>query len=121
MGTNSAIRPGLEATIERVVDETLVTRHVGGEGVFGTPHMIMLMEQAAHGAVAPHLPGGQTTVGYEVHVRHLAPPLPGRRVVARSVVKEVDGNKLLFEVTCHEGDKLVGSGTHKRAIVSAHG
>lgn len=120
MSTASAIRPGLEASVERVVDETLVTRHVGGEGVFGTPHMILLMEQASHQAVAPHLAAGQTTVGYEVHVRHLAPTMPGQKVTARSVVTEVNGNKLRFEVTCHEGDKLVGSGTHKRAVVSAH-
>ncbi len=120
MDSTTALRPGLEASIERVVDDTLITRHVGGQGVFGTPHMILLMEQASHQAVAPHLAPDQTTVGYEVHVRHLAPTLPGRTVVARSVVSEVNGNKLLFEVTCHEGDKLVGSGTHKRAVVAAH-
>jgi predicted thioesterase len=115
----SEIRPGLEAKLERVVDESLVTRHVGGEGVFGTPFMILLMENASHSAVAPLLPPDQTTVGYEVHVRHLAPTLPGRSVVARAVLKEVNENKLLFDVTCHEGDKLVGTGTHRRAIVAA--
>jgi fluoroacetyl-CoA thioesterase len=115
----SGIQPGLEASLERVVDESLVTRHVGGEGVFGTPFMILLMEQAAHSAAAPHLTQEQTTVGYEVHVRHLAPTLPGHTVVARAVLREVDENKLLFDVTCHEGDKLVGTGTHRRAIVPA--
>ncbi len=115
----SGIQPGLEARLERVVDESLVTRHVGGEGVFGTPYMILLMEQAAHSAAAPHLRPEQTTVGYEVHVRHLAPTLLGRTVVARAVLREVSENKLRFDVTCHEGDKLVGTGTHKRAIVPA--
>ncbi len=116
----SSIRPGLQASIERVVDDTLITRHVGGAGVFGTPHMILLMEQASHAAAEPHLGPGQTTVGYEVHVRHLAPTMPGEKVVARAVLQEVSGNKLLFEVTCHEGARLVGSGTHRRAVVPAH-
>jgi predicted thioesterase len=31
----------------------------------------------------------------------------------------VKGNKLLFEVECHHGDTLLGSGIHKRAIVAA--
>jgi fluoroacetyl-CoA thioesterase len=119
MRAGSEILPGLEAKLERVVDESLVTLHVGGEGVFGTPFMILLMEQAAHSAVAPYLAPDQTTVGYEVHVRHLAPTLPGQTVVTTGVLKEVNGLKLLFEVTCHEGEKLVGVGTHKRAIVPA--
>lgn len=121
MDSAQAIAPGLEGSVERVVDETLVTRHVGGDGVFGTPHMILLMEQASHAAVEPHLDPAQTTVGYEVCVRHLAPTLPGQTVVARAVLKEVSGNKLLFDVTCQEGEKLVGSGTHRRAIVGARG
>jgi predicted thioesterase len=36
-----------------------------------------------------------------------------------SVLKEVNGNKLLFDVNCHDGDRLVGTGTHKRAVVPA--
>jgi predicted thioesterase len=40
-------------------------------------------------------------------------------VVVTSRLTEVKGNKLYFEVSCHQGDKLLGSGTHKRAIVQA--
>ncbi len=115
----SRMAPGLEGRIERIVDDSLVTKHVGGEGVLGTPYMILLMEHASHQAVEPHLPDGMTTVGYEVNVRHLAPTLPGRQVVATATLREVDGNKLLFEVRCLEGDKLVGTGTHRRALVPA--
>jgi predicted thioesterase len=32
---------------------------------------------------------------------------------------EVKGNKLYFDVACHQGELLLGSGTHKRAIVPA--
>jgi predicted thioesterase len=102
------------------VDEKLITTHVGGRGVFATPAMIGLMEGASHKVVDHLLPEGQTTVGYEVHVRHLAPAPPGSTVVVTSRLAEVNGNKLVFEVTCHLGDKLIGSGTHKRAIVAAN-
>lgn len=119
MNTQARIEPGLECRFERVVDERLITRHVGGKGVFATPAMIGLMEGASHKAVERLLPAGQTTVGYEVHVRHLAPAAPGSTVVVVSKLTEVKGNKLYFEVSCHQGDRLLGTGTHKRAIVQA--
>jgi len=120
MATEARIQPGLEHRIERVVDERLITTHVGGKGIFATPAMIGLMESASHAVVEDLLPEGQTTVGYEVHVRHLAPAPPGSTVVVTSRLAEVNGNKLLFEVTCHLGDKLIGTGTHKRAVVPAN-
>ena len=110
---------GIEGRLERVVDESLVTRHVGGKGVFATPSMIMLMEQTAHRSVEDHLPGGYTTVGYEVCVKHLARVDPGQAVAVTSLLKEVRENRLLFEVTCTHDGQLVGSGTHKRAVVPA--
>jgi fluoroacetyl-CoA thioesterase len=113
------IRPGLEGRLERVVEGELITRHVGGAGTFATPAMIGLMEITSHRSVERLLPEGQTTVGYEVHVRHLAPAKPGSTVLITSRVTEVKGNKLYFDVECKQGDKLIGSGLHKRAIVPA--
>jgi predicted thioesterase len=119
LATLDAIRPGLEGRIERVVEGELITRHVGGAGTFATPAMIGLMEITSHRSVESLLPQGHTTVGYEVHVRHLAPAAPGSTVMVTSVLTEVKGNKLYFDVECRQGEKVVGSGTHKRAIVAA--
>ena len=120
MGTDTRIQPGLEHRLERVVDEKLLTMHVGGRGVFATPAMIGLMEWASHECVEQLVPKAHTTVGYEVHVRHLAPAPPGSTVVVTSRLTEVNGNKLVFEVGCHLGDRLIGTGTHKRAVVPAN-
>ena len=114
------IEPGLEHRLERVVDELLLTRHVGGKGIFATPAMIGLMEWASHLAVEEWLETGMTTVGYEVHVRHVTPALPGSTVVVTSRLAAVKGNKLVFEVECRLGETLVGMGTHKRAVVPAN-
>lgn len=119
LATSDGIRPGLEARLERVVEGELITRHVGGKGIFSTPAMIGLMEAASHKVLYGLLPADQTTVGYEVHVRHLAPAAPGSTVVVTSKLTEVKGNKLYFEVSCHQGETLLGSGIHKRAIVPA--
>lgn len=119
MDTIEGIQPGLEGRLERVVDGDLLTHHVGGRGTFATPAMIGLMEITSHRSVERLLPEGHTSVGYEVHVRHLAPSAPGSTIVVTSRLTEVKGNKLYFDVECHEGDRLLGSGTHKRAIVPA--
>ena len=114
------VQPGLEHRLERVVDDRLLTVHVGGKGIFATPAMIGLMEWASHLAVEERLEEGQTTVGYEVHVRHVAPASPESAVVVTSRLVEVNGNKLLFDVTCMLEGTVIGSGTHKRAIVAAN-
>jgi predicted thioesterase len=112
-----ALKPGLEGRMERTIDSPLLTRHMGGAGLFSTPAMILLMELTAHGTVEPYLPAGHTTVGYEVCVRHVAPARAGETVVVSSRLKEVTGNRLLFDVECSKEDMLVGSGTHKRAVL----
>jgi fluoroacetyl-CoA thioesterase len=117
--TIDGIRPGLEGRLERVVEGELITRHVGGAGTFATPAMIGLMEITSHRSVERLLPEAHTTVGYEVHVRHLAPAPPGSTVVVTTTLTEVKGNKLYFDVECRQGEQLVGSGIHKRAIVPA--
>ena len=105
--------------MERVVEGDLITRHVGGKGTFSTPAMIGLMEITSHRSLERLLPEGYTTVGYEVHVRHLAPAPPGSTIVVTTRLSEVKGNKLYFEVECRQGETLLGSGIHKRAIVPA--
>lgn len=106
--------------MERVVEGNLLTHHVGGRGTFATPAMVGLMEWTSHRSVERLLPPDHTTVGYEVCVRHMAPTAPGATIVVTSRLTEVKGNKLHFEVECHEGGKLLGSGVHKRAIVPAN-
>jgi predicted thioesterase len=103
MPTNG-LTPGLKAEIVTTVDDKLVVRHMGGDGVLSTPSMIGLMERAGIEAVQSHLPEGHTTVGFEVNVR--------------AELLEVDGRKLRFKVEAHDEDKKVGEGTHRRAIVS---
>ncbi|MDP3065034.1 MAG: hypothetical protein Q8O40_17795 [Chloroflexota bacterium] len=67
-----------------------------------------------------HLVVGQTSVGYEVNVRRLAPTPIGQRVRCAAEVLEVlevQGNKVLFKVEAYDEQKKIGEGTHRRAIV----
>jgi predicted thioesterase len=111
------VQAGIEGSVERDIDAELVTSHVGGRGTFATPAMIGLMEWCSDRSVKPFLPAGYTTVGFEVCVRHLAASEPGGHVTVTSKLTKVDGRKLFFDVECREGDKLCGTGTHRRVIV----
>jgi len=112
------LQPGAAAEITTVVDDSLVVRHMGGDGVLSTPSMISLMERAGIQAVQPLLPEGHTTVGFEVNVKHFAATPKGKRVTVRAELLDVDGRKLRFKVEAHDEDKKVGDGTHRRAVVA---
>jgi fluoroacetyl-CoA thioesterase len=110
--------PGLKAELVVTVDEKLVVKHMGGEGVLSTPAMIGLMERAGIEAVQAHLPDGHTTVGFEVNVKHFAATPKGKTVTVRAELLEIDGRKLRFKVEAHDEDNKVGDGIHRRAIVA---
>ena len=105
------LKPGLQAEITTVVDDSLVVKHTGGDGVFSTPSMIGLMERAGIQAVQPALDDQHTTVGFEVNVKHFAATPKGKHVTVRAELLEVDGRKLRFKVEAHDEDKKVGEGT----------
>lgn len=108
------LKAGLQGRMEAVVSEANVAPHVPK---FSTPSMIQLMEQAAMAGVVEHLSAGETTVGFEVNVRHLAPADIGDTIVATAELTEVDRNRLTFRVEAHHGDRKIGEGTHRRAII----
>ncbi len=108
------IVPGLRGQRQTLVGEHNVAGHVDK---FSTPSMIGLMERAAIAAIDPHLEEGQTTVGFEVNVRHLAPSDMGATVIAHAELVEVNRNRLNFNVEAYDGDRKIGEGTHRRAII----
>lgn len=108
------IVPGLKGERQTLVCEHNVAGHVDK---FSTPSMISLMERAAIAAIDPYLEEGQTSVGFEVNVRHLAPSDIGATVIAHAELLEVSRNRLNFQVVAYDGDRKIGEGTHRRAII----
>ena len=115
---NSGIAAGLKGERETLVCEHNVAGHVDK---FSTPAMISLMERAAMAAVEPYLEAGQTSVGFEVQVRHLAPSDFGARVRAEAELVEVSRNRLSFAVAAFDGERKIGEGTHRRAVIERSG
>jgi predicted thioesterase len=78
--------------------------------VFATPVMIMVMENAALNAIKAYLDPGESAVGTEVNVRHLAATPAGRVVTGEAEVTKVDGRRVEFRVRATEGNKLKAPG-----------
>lgn len=114
-----ALEPGLEGTVEHVVErgDTAPAHGSGDVDVLATPRLVGLCEQAAVEAVASALPDGETTVGTRVDLRHTAPSPPGRRVEVVALLEEVDGRQLRFSVEATDDRGPIGSGTHVRVRV----
>jgi len=107
---------------ETVRAEYTVRHHVPDmPAVLGTPYMIMLMEETARQAVAPHLPEGWLSVGFEVCIRHLGGAREGDVVTTRAVVTEAARNRIRYRVEARvrdaAGERLIGEGTHERVAV----
>ncbi len=85
--------------------------------VLSTPVMIKFMENAALRAIRPFLDAGETAVGTEVSVRHLAATPVGRKVRAEAEVTAVDGTRISFSVRATDFEHEIGEGAHERRIV----
>ena len=86
--------------------------------VLATPVMILIMENAALNALKPYLDPGETAVGTVVNVKHLAATPAGRSVTGEAEVVKVDGKRIEFMVRAVDGEEVVGSGTHERALIN---
>ncbi len=110
---------GLSAMETQRVTSNSTALHYGSGlfDVFATPAMVAMMEKAAHNAVRQKLPEGYDTVGVEISVKHTKATPKGMKVKSEATLKEVNGNKLLFEVMAWDEEGVIGKGTHIRSIV----
>lgn len=87
--------------------------------VYATPCMVALMEGAAVEALEGALEEGQSSVGIELNIQHIAATPVGMEVRAEAEVTAVDGKIITFEVRAFDEAGQIGKGTHKRAVINA--
>jgi fluoroacetyl-CoA thioesterase len=117
---SKSLTPGITLTVSKKVTQkdTAVVFGSGLLDVFSTPAMIALMEQTSMKAVADFLDDGEGTVGTEVHIKHLKATPVGMDVACTSLLKSVDGRRLVFDVQVFDNNGKIGEGTHERYIIN---
>ena len=114
----SSLQPGVSFTRSITVDRPRTIGFMGEEGrVYGTPYMILDIEETCRRLILQHADPGEDSVGTEVSVKHLAATLPGMNVDITVKVTSVEGRKVVFEVAAKDELDTISTGTHARFVV----
>ena len=120
-----SLQPGLTHTLTYVVPESKTVPFLFPEAapfvsmpkVLATGFMVGLFEWACIELMAPHLDDGEGSLGIHVDFSHTAATPPGLTVTVNTRCTKVDGRKLEFEISGHDGVDEIGRGVHRRAVV----
>ena len=122
------LRPGLEATFRYRVPESKTVPRIYEEApdfqmmpaVLATGYLVALAEWACIELIKPHLDWpAEQSLGTHVSLSHTAATPPGMTVEIRTRLESVEGRKLTFRVTAHDGVDAISSGTHERHVIDA--
>ena len=121
-----SLRPGLSRTFRYRVPESKTVPRIYEEAadfqmmprVLATGYLVALVEWACIELIKPHLDWPrEMTLGTHVNLSHVAATPPGLTVEVRVRLASVEGRKLVFEVSAHDGVDPIGTGTHERHAI----
>ena len=112
-----------EYTLTWEVTDEMTAKRIGSAGskILSTPNMVALMEATALELAKAYLAEDQTTVGAEIHCRHLAPTPVGMKVTATAHLRSIERRKMWFDLEVHDEKGKCGEGSHLRVKVSQQG
>ena len=88
--------------------------------VLATGFMVGLMEWACIEALRPHLDWPrEQSLGTLVNFSHLTATPPGLTITVDVRLDKVEGRKLVFFLTAHDGVDKIAEGTHERVVIDA--
>ncbi len=122
----ASLQPGLKHRITfQVTDKkTVPALYPESDGfvkmpaVFATGFMVGLFEWCCTELLAMHLDEGEGSLGTHVNFSHEAATPPGMIVTVDCEITEVDGKRVKFTVSGHDGVDRIGGGTHERFVIN---
>ena len=121
-----SLKAGLTHQLKFTVPPTKTVPHLYPESesfrqmpeVLATGYLVGLLEWACIEALRPHLDWPrEQSLGTRVNVSHLAATPPGLTVTVDVRLDRVEGRKLSFTVSAHDGADKISEGTHERVII----
>lgn len=86
--------------------------------IFATGFMVGLIEITCMQALSKHLNDGEGSVGIHIDVSHTSPTPPGMEVEVFVKVKDIEGNKVTWDITARDQKDTISKGKHQRFIVN---
>ncbi|MEI5992572.1 thioesterase family protein [Candidatus Enterococcus mansonii] len=96
------------------------TAKVIGSGdleVLATPALIAMVENTAKECLQKELAPEETSVGTLINTTHLRPSKVGAKIVVNVKVDSQETSKINFSFTVYDGEKLISTGNHQRAVI----
>ena len=122
------LRPGLEGVFRYRVPESKTVPRIYEEAadfqlmprVLATGYLVALVEWACIELIKPHLDWpAEQSLGTHVDLSHTAATPPGLTVEIRARLEGVEGRKLTFVVSAHDGVDAITEGRHERHVIDA--
>jgi len=122
------LRAGLEGTFRYRIPASKTVPRIYEEaadfqlmpGVLATGYLVALIEWACIELIKPHVDWpAEQTLGTHVDLSHLAATPPGLTVEVKARLAAVEGRKLVFEVSAHDGIDKICEGRHERHAILA--
>jgi fluoroacetyl-CoA thioesterase len=85
--------------------------------VFATGYMVGLFEWVCTDLLAEHLDPGEGSLGTHIDFSHDAATHPGMTITVKAECVGVEGPKVRFRVSGHDGIDKIGGGEHERFVV----
>jgi predicted thioesterase len=111
--------PGISREITVVVTEDMCPAFDGVivHRCYSTWSLVHHMEIAARKVLVDFLEDHEEGVGSHVSVDHHAPCRVGKTVRIRAELTELGHNRVICEVTAHDGDRLIASGKQIQVVM----
>lgn len=123
-----SLKPGLTHRFQFRIPPSKTVPHLYPESqmfrempeVLATGYMVGLVEWACIEALRPHLDWPrEQSLGTRVDFSHLAATPPGLTVTIDVKLEKVDGRKLTFSISAHDGVDRITEGTHERSVIDS--
>jgi fluoroacetyl-CoA thioesterase len=122
------LKPGLTHEFRFTVPESKTVPRLYPESdlfqemphLFATGFMVGLLEWACIDMLKKHLDWPrEQTLGTHVDFSHVAATPPGLTVTVKARLEKVEGRKLTFLLSAHDGVDLISEGRHERHVIDA--
>lgn len=123
LNLSEVLKAGLSAEVKKTVeiDDTIGNSSPYLNQYLSTSACAALAVQAAMAVTENLLPEGYLSVGRRIDLEHEIPAMLGTTVTVKAVLREIRGNRLIFDVTGTDALGTIFRGVNERVVVNRLG
>ena len=114
------LEPGMfiEKRIETSPDMAASRFHESSPRVLSTPSLITFLQTTCADLMAPFLDEGEMAVSTRIEMNHFASTPIGMAITIRAEVKEIDRNRIFFQVQAFDEMEEIASGYNDMFVIN---